>query len=213
MKTYTFHEHVTTERKLRETKYQSKKVSLQSLFYSLGLILLGAVGLIFFSDQKAFAVLFGVCIALGALFPLLPWLVCEANRRQLRIHGVEPMDYTHELDEEGLHYQFDFLSDQRTLIPYSSIKRVELYENLLFFVPKSGISAIPTSTLRPCPTRSGGASGRHSANACPGPSGKGPEETEEGIRFLGPLGHPPALAVQSVRRCKICRRQQKAPSP
>lgn len=136
LKTYTFHEHVTTERKLRETKYQSKKVSLQSLFYSLGLILLGAVGLIFFSDQKAFAVLFGICIALGALFPLLPWLVCEANRRQLRIHGVEPMDYTHELDEEGLHYQFDFLSDQRTLIPYSSIKRVELYENLLFFVPK-----------------------------------------------------------------------------
>ena len=136
MKTYTFHEHVTTERKLRETKYQSKKVSLQSLFYSLGLILLGAAGLIFFSDQKAFAVLFGVCIALGALFPLLPWLVCEANRRQLRIHGVEPMDYTHELGEEGLHYQFDFLSDQRTLIPYSSIKRVELYENLLFFVPK-----------------------------------------------------------------------------
>ena len=60
LKTYTFHEHVTTERKLRETKYQSKKVSLQSLFYSLGLILLGAVGLIFFSDQKAFAVLFGV---------------------------------------------------------------------------------------------------------------------------------------------------------
>lgn len=121
---------------LREIEYRNKKVSLRALFYGLVLIFSGTIGLIFFADQRIFAVLFGICIALGALFPLLPWLVCASERRQLRIHGVEPTDYSHVLDEEGLHYQLDFLSDQRTLIPYSSIKRVELYENLLFFVPK-----------------------------------------------------------------------------
>ncbi len=147
MKTYTFHENVTTERKLAEMDYQRRKITLQALFYGLGLFLLGIVGLILFFEEKSFAILFGICMALGAVFPLLPYLVVKASMRQLRQHGAEPMDYCHVLDEEGLHYQYDFLSDKRTLIPYSALKKAELFHDLLFFVPQKREFQYPSVDL------------------------------------------------------------------